>query len=1100
MPKFDKSKRYQDKNGRKFGGGVWLDDSGKPIMPGQGVYDENSKTVRQYNSDGTVTTFTRQNWVKKQQRDHEMRVLQNDRKYAAPYLPEKAMTIHTNVDGKAGRINLSENQLDSIAVNAKRAGLPFQTALGIGYKESTLGQHRERKAGTSLTPWLKTISNPFDKSDSLAQQAREVSYTGVQSPTLVISNWKQKLESPYAEYIYDSKLNLRDSKQSKEGPRTEQYYDDNFLSSLYWGNRYALKEENPLEHGFREYKRRPDRWNPGDPGYEEDVQAKGRQLMQSPEIQEYVKRNNVKSEGGSLQPKTAWDALSLQEMADMMKVAVRNGITDLKTIREKYNEFAEGGNIYDGTTEKSQKMDRRGYVPSDAIRKRIEGYEGKAMTGAIDPLSGRYARNNSFESEARGFYNALPESIRERVLGNPELADNLYSYSYNVGAGNFRRRVVPALERYYAGTGSADDVASSMWASGDSKLRGLQKRRAEERNGVLGALQGGQGTGISQAAVSEQPAFMPYDLGELFPAMPASDAVQMPSDAELRRQQRDAGRQERRNRLQSMMDIMDMVYGRSPDNPLVGTGLLGPLGAAMYGGGGHLFDGRSEPTQQMNIMAYHPDEDYWVGPATRLSEVTVTGKAPSWFGKKGLYPTRTYGSKKWVSPKGAGNMTVMPGDPEMVFFAPIAAGAGIAASPAIASTQGSAVSGINTAGDAIAATAAGQRLTSGLNFAANAVGRSKAWPWIDAGLTSVFGAHGVDKIRKGDIHNVGDVVETGLDVLPLTQLARPAVNTIGRVGSAVESIYEKGMAGARTAVENYRYPLGRPQVPEGYLTVKPQVRTEAGRSYNNLNDGVFKEGSPVKEDFIKIGTSLAKAKEYKSSEGYRALAKRAGEESEIIGTGFFPEEAFTTSDKDWPLITFSKRPKGNAGGYNELTNTVDLDLEQSAGLEVPFHEGLHWQGVGSPNIKIGPKYEAYQKALYSNQPSKEVSKLLTEFRKSPEYKRLEYRNNAIMYLRNKVDKALADDYPVHGYLKAPEELQAIGTETGRALGIEPFSPYPGYEKAKMFVEPARKYNNNMEHVKAENPEEVETFWQIITGNYIPSVIGGGLLLDSNIGE
>lgn len=82
MPKFDKSKRYQDKNGRKFGSGVWLDDSGKPIMPGHGVYDKNSKTVRQYNSDGTVTTFTRQDWAQKQQRDHEVRVLQNDRKYA----------------------------------------------------------------------------------------------------------------------------------------------------------------------------------------------------------------------------------------------------------------------------------------------------------------------------------------------------------------------------------------------------------------------------------------------------------------------------------------------------------------------------------------------------------------------------------------------------------------------------------------------------------------------------------------------------------------------------------------------------------------------------------------------------------------------------------------------------------------------------------------------------------------------------------------------------------------------------------------------------------------------------------------------------------
>jgi len=45
-------------------------------------------------------------------------------------------------------------------------------------------------------------------------------------------------------------------------------------------------------------------------------------------------------------PKTAWDNLSMLEKSEMMKVAVRNGITDLKTIKEQYNEFAEGGKIH----------------------------------------------------------------------------------------------------------------------------------------------------------------------------------------------------------------------------------------------------------------------------------------------------------------------------------------------------------------------------------------------------------------------------------------------------------------------------------------------------------------------------------------------------------------------------------------------------------------------------------------------------------------------------------------------------------------------------------------------------------------------------------
>ena len=42
----------------------------------------------------------------------------------------------------------------------------------------------------------------------------------------------------------------------------------------------------------------------------------------------------------------AWDNLSMSEKSEMMKVAVRNGITNLDEIKRKYNEFAEGGNLY----------------------------------------------------------------------------------------------------------------------------------------------------------------------------------------------------------------------------------------------------------------------------------------------------------------------------------------------------------------------------------------------------------------------------------------------------------------------------------------------------------------------------------------------------------------------------------------------------------------------------------------------------------------------------------------------------------------------------------------------------------------------------------
>lgn len=42
---------------------------------------------------------------------------------------------------------------------------------------------------------------------------------------------------------------------------------------------------------------------------------------------------------------SAWDNLSVKEKADIMKVAISNGITNLSDIKQRYNEFAEGGDI-----------------------------------------------------------------------------------------------------------------------------------------------------------------------------------------------------------------------------------------------------------------------------------------------------------------------------------------------------------------------------------------------------------------------------------------------------------------------------------------------------------------------------------------------------------------------------------------------------------------------------------------------------------------------------------------------------------------------------------------------------------------------------------
>ena len=146
-----------------------------------------------------------------------------------------------------------------------------------------------------------------------------------------------------------------------------------------------------------------------------------------------------------------WKDLSMGERAALIKIAVDSGVHSIDDIVNTYNSYAEGG-----------------YKPSKSIRKGISNWEGSSMR-----------TNRSFEAEAKDFNASLPEGATSK-LSQTQL-DGLYSYSYNVGAENFRKRVNPVLTKYLAGQATIQDVQRSMWANKDSQLRGLAKRRNAER-------------------------------------------------------------------------------------------------------------------------------------------------------------------------------------------------------------------------------------------------------------------------------------------------------------------------------------------------------------------------------------------------------------------------------------------------------------------------------------------------------------------------------------------------------------------------------------------------------------------------------------------
>jgi len=103
-------------------------------------------------------------------------------------------------------------------------------------------------------------------------------------------------------------------------------------------------------------------------------------------------------------PKTAWNNLSQAEKAEIIKVAVKHNITDLKTIRQKYNEFAEGGNTSDEDYYTTMYKVAKENNPTWNTMRREEG----SPELSIDAEYTRILNDNTYDY--KGYYNKYPQS------------------------------------------------------------------------------------------------------------------------------------------------------------------------------------------------------------------------------------------------------------------------------------------------------------------------------------------------------------------------------------------------------------------------------------------------------------------------------------------------------------------------------------------------------------------------------------------------------------------------------------------------------------------------------------------------------------------
>ena len=118
-------------------------------------------------------------------------------------------------------------------------------------------------------------------------------------------------------------------------------------------------------------------------------------------------------------PKDAWDKLSMAEKSEMMKVAVRNGITNLQEIRKKYNEFAEGG---DKKTPRPVTTGGAGYIPP------VVSGPNAAQAGTLKDIAYRIMSQSSAENRGLGH---IAKGVLESIAGQPY--DQMYTGSFSGG-------------------------------------------------------------------------------------------------------------------------------------------------------------------------------------------------------------------------------------------------------------------------------------------------------------------------------------------------------------------------------------------------------------------------------------------------------------------------------------------------------------------------------------------------------------------------------------------------------------------------------------------------------------------------------------------
>lgn len=874
-------------------------------------------------------------------------------------------------------------------------------------------------------------------------------------------------------------------------------------------------------------------------------------------------------DGGELTT-PSWNGLTMREKSDVMAAAVRNGITSLKEIRQRWNEFAEEGHLYKDGGKTNQRNQRAGYAVDYFMNK---GLSREAAAGLVGNLMRESGMNpNALNSDRHGGAHGIAQwrgarwANLQKMYGKNPTLDNQLDYVWHELNTTHKKglqkimasKTVDDAARnafgYYEFSAGPEAAIAAMNGNGRSKGYNQPNGTMAMNTGInyAHAIYGNAPKGGVKSVYQKSRFALPSDKSQDIDFFGTLDNAQMPENPVLAsidsnsippnptdygtpvdytkflkpvaKEDSNVLLPEKRDSGIGLMGILGMMGADDAVNPYdeafaqqepVGQKdamFVVPVsndtllddswfaqGGALYNtnlfAGGGVADVPPESTPEN-------DPDYYLKQALANGSLMTKSVANPSRGETVVHPDdivlpsaplggelteddRTvleeYGNElpaqddmdsyigdmlnNYNDATSTGNTTneglgrvAQQGIEERAAFNaayPYRAMLGevLTGAPGIAISAPLIGSVLPAASDALMATRAGQAINTGLNTLNAATASSTIYPWLDNGVTSFFGAQGINDMVHGNA-NAG----TAFELMPLVQLAKPVYNVARTTATEFPDLVSRAEDWAlENAAKN-----GFNRIWENPFLNKSYIRTKG--SFSNNGEAPFSIEIPFDEKQAAAQRMI----DFINSEDYGRRLENAGLErhwdfmkqltKDRLSDGHFPAVTRDIVDKtnlDAEGMT-NINPKSSDYGI-----TLQSGLPYKTFLEDLDHEVGHWStlNVGTSDIvnrirgslynysynpklgdimryneKIAPTrtWEEYRKnALPSKMPTDALNTIKSIFDDiaTPQEKR----QRAYAMLEKAKREGISTDefvdkYSQNGYItnSAPVQLQQLG--------------------------------------------------------------------------